>query len=175
MSTRSKIAEFPGQTHSFFWREILALWQHHGVGAQIISMRLAPQPVPHDWVAKGAAIQLHPLPLARLAAVALRPTRYLQMRAILRRCRSLAFVLMVPELARIGKAQALTLLHMHSRTNFALITAMCSGIAGIPYSFVLHGPLADCGPDQPVKWQGADFVFIITELFACRWRKSCRR
>ncbi|WP_111560040.1 glycosyltransferase family 4 protein [Paracoccus sediminilitoris] len=48
---------------------------------------------------------------------------------------------------------------------------MCHRIAGIPYSLVLHGPLVDCGPDQPVKWQGADFVFIITETLLAQVAK----
>ena len=43
------IPEFPGQTHSFFWREIEALQSDHGIAAQIVSTRLAPKPVWHDW------------------------------------------------------------------------------------------------------------------------------
>ena len=35
------IPEFPGQTHSFFWREIEALASGHGISAQIVSTRLA--------------------------------------------------------------------------------------------------------------------------------------
>lgn len=182
MNTPSKIAvlipEFPGQTHSFFWREIQALRQHHGIDAQIISTRLAPRPVLHDWVAEAAAIQLHPLPPARLAALAPRLAAALprlmrdpQMRAVLRRPRSWAFVLMALELALICRAQGLTHLHVHSCANFALIAAMCHRIAGIPYSLVLHGPLVDYGPDQPVKWQGADFVFIITETLRAQVAK----
>jgi len=182
MSAPSRIAvlipEFPGQTHSFFWREIQALRQHHGIDAQIISTRLAPRPVLHDWVAEAAAIQLHPLPPARLAALAPRLATALprlmrdpQMRAVLRRPRSWAFVLMALELARICRAQGLTHMHVHSCANFALIAAMCHRIAGIPYSLVLHGPLVDYGPDQPVKWQGADFVFIITETLRAQVEK----
>lgn len=61
------IPEFPGQTHSFFWREIEALESGHGIQAQIVSTRLAPKPVWHDWVEQAGAIQLYPVPKAELA------------------------------------------------------------------------------------------------------------
>ena len=71
MSLPAKIAvlipEFPGQTHSFFWREIEALRSGHDIDAQIISTRLAPKPVWHDWVEQAAAIQLYPLSKQELA------------------------------------------------------------------------------------------------------------
>lgn len=164
------IPEFPGQTHSFFWREIEALALHHGIRSQIISTRLAPKPVRHDWVEQAAAIQLHPLPkgeLARLVPDALAALPRLatdpDIRRILHRPKTWAFVLMALRLARICKAQGLSHLHVHSCANFALIAALCHRISGIPYSLVLHGPLSDYGPNQPFKWKGARFVFVITE------------
>lgn len=174
MSLPSKIAvlipEFPGQTHSFFWREIEALKSRHGILTQIISTRLAPKPVLHDWVEEAAAIQLHPLPKAELArlmpdlALALpRLAADPDTRRILRRPKTWGFVLMALRLARICKEQGLSHLHVHSCANFALIAALCHRISGIPYSLVLHGPLTDYGPDQLFKWQSAAFVFVITE------------
>ncbi|MFC3631258.1 exopolysaccharide biosynthesis GT4 family glycosyltransferase EpsE [Paracoccus angustae] len=164
------IPEFPGQTHSFFWREIEALAASHGIGAQIVSTRLAPKPVWHDWVGQAAAIQLYPVPradLARLAPDLLAALPRLaadpDIRRILRQPRAWAFVLMALRLARICKARGLTHLHVHSCANFALIAALCHRISAIPYSLVLHGPLSDYGPDQPFKWKGASFVFVITE------------
>lgn len=164
------IPEFPGQTHSFFWREIEALKAHHGIEAQIISTRLAPKPVWHDWVEQAKAIQLYPIPkadllglLPDLAAALPRLAADPDTRRILRQPKAWAFVLMALRLARICKAQGLTHLHVHSCANFALIAALCHRINGIPYSLVLHGPLGDYGPEQPFKWKGADFVFIITE------------
>ncbi|WP_265501150.1 exopolysaccharide biosynthesis GT4 family glycosyltransferase EpsE [Paracoccus beibuensis] len=165
------IPEFPGQTHSFFWREIEALHTHHGIGAQIISTRLAPRPVMHDWVAQANAIQLHPMPPARmvaltpaLAAALPRLMADPDLRRILRQPRSWGFVLMALELARICKARRLTHLHVHSCANFALIAALCHRLSGIPYSLVLHGRLVDYGPEQPLKWKGASFVFVITKI-----------
>ncbi|WP_207101612.1 exopolysaccharide biosynthesis GT4 family glycosyltransferase EpsE [Paracoccus shandongensis] len=164
------IPEFPGQTHSFFWREIEALALHHGIGSQIVSTRLAPKPVWHDWVEQAAAIQLYPLPRGEVArllpdlALALpRLAADPDIRRILRRPKAWAFVLMALRLARICKARGLAHLHVHSCANFALIAALCHRISGIPYSLVLHGPLRDYGPDQPFKWKGAAFVFVITE------------
>lgn len=164
------IPEFPGQTHSFFWREIEALRIGYGIGAQIVSTRLAPRPVWHDWVDQAAAIQLYPLPKGELArllpdlvAALPRLAADPDTRRILRRPMAWAFVLMALRLSRICRAQGLSHLHVHSCANFGLIAALCHRISGIPYSLVLHGPLQDYGPDQPFKWKDADFVFVITE------------
>lgn len=164
------IPEFPGQTHSFFWREIEALDAFHGIGAQIVSTRLAPKPVWHDWVEQAGAIQLYPVPKAELARLLPDLARTLprlagdpDTRRILRQPKAWAFVLMALRLARICRARGLSHLHVHSCANFALIAALCHRISGIPYSLVLHGPLSDYGPDQPFKWKDADFVFVITE------------
>ena len=164
------IPEFPGQTHSFFWREIEALQSDHGIAAQIVSTRLAPKPVWHDWVEQAQAVQLYPVPRAELArllpvlAPALpRLATDPDIRRLLRQPKAWAFVLMALRLARICRARGLSHLHVHSCANFALIAALCHRIAGIPYSLVLHGPLVDYGPEQPFKWKGAAFVFVITE------------
>ncbi|MGN7870088.1 exopolysaccharide biosynthesis GT4 family glycosyltransferase EpsE [Paracoccus sp. 22332] len=164
------IPEFPGQTHSFFWREIEALDAFHGIGAQIVSTRLAPKPVWHDWVEQAGAIQLYPVPKAELARLLPDLARALprlaadpDIRRILRQPKAWAFVLMALRLARICRARGLSHLHVHSCANFALIAALCHRISGIPYSLVLHGPLSDYGPDQPFKWKDAAFVFVITE------------
>jgi glycosyltransferase involved in cell wall biosynthesis len=174
MSLPAKIAvlipEFPGQTHSFFWREIEALRSGHDIDAQIISTRLAPKPVWHDWVEQAAAIQLYPLSKQELAR--LLPALVISLprlatdpdiRRILRQPKTWAFVLMALRLTGICKAKGLSHLHVHSCANFALIAALCHRISGIPYSLVLHGPLTDYGPDQSFKWEGANFVFVITE------------
>lgn len=164
------IPEFPGQTHSFFWREIEALDAFHGIGAQIVSTRLAPKPVWHDWVEQAGAIQLYPVPKAELARLLPDLARTLprlaadpDIRRILRQPKAWAFVLMALRLARICRARGLSHLHVHSCANFALIAALCHRISGVPYSLVLHGPLSDYGPDQPFKWKDAAFVFVITE------------
>lgn len=164
------IPEFPGQTHSFFWREIEALESGHGIQAQIVSTRLAPKPVWHDWVEQAGAIQLYPVPKAELARLLPDLAQALprlaadpDIRRILRQPRAWAFVLMALRLARICRARGLSHLHVHSCANFALIAALCHRIGGIPYSLVLHGPLGDYGPEQPFKWKGAAFVFVITE------------
>ena len=164
------IPEFPGQTHSFFWREIEALQAGHGIESQIVSTRLAPKPVWHDWVDQAQAVQLYPVPRAELArllpdllAALPRLAADADARRILRQPKAWAFVLMALRLARICKAKGLSHLHVHSCANFALIAAFCQRIAGIPYSLVLHGPFKDYGPDQPFKWKNARFVFVITE------------
>lgn len=174
MSSPRKIAvlipEFPGQTHSFFWREIEALESGHGIEAQIISTRLAPRPVYHDWVAKAQAIQLYPVSrsewmrlLPAFASALPRLMSDRDIRRILRRPKAWGFVLMALRLAHLCRIHDLSHLHVHSCANFALIAALCHRISGIPYSLVLHGPLGDYGGEQPFKWRGASFAFVITE------------
>lgn len=53
-------------------------------------------------------------------------------------------------------------MHVHSCANFAIIAMFCHKVTGIPYGLVLHGPLRDYGPEQPLKWKWAKFVFVIT-------------
>lgn len=173
------IPEFPGQTHSFFWREIEALRIGHGIESQIVSTRLAPRPVLHDWVDKARAIQLFPVPRAELArlmpgllAALPRLARDADARSILLAPKSWAFVLMALRLAHICRARGLSHLHVHSCANFALIAALAHRIAGIPYSLVLHGPLGDYGPHQPFKWANARFVFVITETLRAEVAKA---
>jgi colanic acid/amylovoran biosynthesis glycosyltransferase len=164
------IPEFPGQTHSFFWREIEALQRFHGIGAQIVSTRLAPKPVYHDWVEAARAIQLYPISKPEILGLMPDLARALprlasdpDIRRLLQQPKSWAFLVMALKLARICRAQGLGHMHVHSCANFALIAALCHRISGIPYSLVLHGPLSDYGPEQVFKWQGASFVFVITE------------
>ncbi len=165
------IPEFPGQTHSFFWREIEALRKTAGVSSRIISTRPPPEPVHHDWVRNVQADYLFPLPLgawpASLAGLigglpAL--LRDAPSRALLRRPKSWALALFAIRLGQICKAEGIDHLHVHSCANAALVAALCHQMTGLPYSVVLHGPLKDYGPDQDYKWRGAKFGFVITEV-----------
>jgi colanic acid/amylovoran biosynthesis glycosyltransferase len=165
------IPEFPGQTHSFFWREIEALAQDHGIESQIISTRLPQKPVYHDWVAGVRALYLYPVRLfdllRLLPAVLTRGVRLFgdaESRRLLRQPKNWAFALLALRLGQVCRQQGIGHLHVHSCANFALIAAFCHKTFGVPYSLVLHGPLGDYGSEQPYKWAGAQFVFVITEM-----------
>ena len=164
------IPEFPGQTHSFFWREIEALKRYHGHQVQIISTRLPPQKVHHEWVGKAEATYLYPIApgaliLAVVTLVAALPRLLAQadVRKLLRQLRNGALLLMAAHLLRLCRRDGIDHLHVHSCANAALVAALCQRMGGPRYSLVLHGPLGDYGPEQPFKWRRAAFVFVITE------------
>lgn len=163
------IPEFPGQTHSFFWREISTLTTHHGLGARIVSTRLPAQPVRHSWTKEAEADYLYPvspLTLVRLLArlIALLPRLLAQpdTRALLSAKTNWAMLLMALRLEEIVHARDIDHLHVHSCANAALIAALLNRVSGQGYSLVLHGPISDYGPHQDYKWRGARFGFVIT-------------
>lgn len=163
------IPEYPGQTHSFFWREISALRAEQGRRVQVFSTRAPAQPVAHDWVAEAPATYLYPPPATDLApvlaALAGKLPRFLAdpaNRAVMRRPRAWALLVMAVRLGRLCRAAGIGHLHVHSCADAALVAALCNRLYGLPYSLVLHGPLIYFGGDQAYKWQHAAFAFAIT-------------
>jgi glycosyltransferase involved in cell wall biosynthesis len=164
------IPEFPGQTHSFFWREIVNLRARHGIDVAIVSTRRPPRPVMHEWVADAPATYLYPAGLVPSAALALRSAPALpgllrdpDIRACLAVPRNWGLLAMGRRLADVCRAEGVSHLHVHSCANAALIAAFANRLSGLPYSVVLHGPLAAYGPFQPLKWRHAAFGFVVTE------------
>ena len=165
------IPEFPGQTHSFFWREMQSLQDKHGAPCRIVSTRLPARKVTHDWVSQVEADYLFPVAprhmpavLGGLAAALPRLLGDAQIRALLLGHPKLfAMAAMAVRLGQVCRARGITHLHVHSCANAALVAALCHRITGLPYSLVLHGPLHDYGPHQAYKWRDAEFVFVITE------------
>lgn len=165
------IPEFPGQTHSFFWREMKALKALYGHETTIISTRKPPQPVAHEWVRDVHADYLFPIAILELLRAGLHLLRHLprllgqaDTRALLTRPRLWAMLLMAAHLSLYARREGINHLHVHSCANAALIAAFCNRLSGLPYSLVLHGPAEDYGPHQPYKWHRAKFVFVITEV-----------
>ncbi|MFC4671041.1 exopolysaccharide biosynthesis GT4 family glycosyltransferase EpsE [Seohaeicola nanhaiensis] len=164
------IPEFPGQTHSFFWREILALQARHGYPVRIFSTRMPIRSVMHDWVVNAQAQYLFPLPPASwplvLGGLLARGGRVLSQpdaRRTLRRRQTWPLLVLAGRLGQLCRREGITHLHVHSCANSALIAAFCHLLYGLPYSLVLHGPVEDYGPDQDFKWARARFGFVITE------------
>jgi glycosyltransferase involved in cell wall biosynthesis len=173
------IPEFPGQTHSFFWREIQALEAYHGYRVRIFSTRPPPQKITHEWVAQAQVEYLFPPPAGtwlRLATGLARQAPRLLMqtdaRALLHQPRHWGFVAMAQRLGARCRQTGITHLHVHSCANAALIAAFCERMFNLPYSLVLHGPLRDYGPHQDFKWRQAQFAFVITEKLRREMKKT---
>lgn len=168
------IPEFPGQTHIFFWREILAM-EAMGAEISLISTRLPNRGIiSHSWSEAAMARTEYLLPVSpmRLAgAIPALPMKLLgeaalgtntagERGAVLKElvmCTPLAV-----RLHRIARERQLDHIHVHSCGRSALIAMLAYRLGGPPYSITLHGPLLDYGPGQNFKWRDAAFATIIT-------------
>lgn len=163
------IPEFPGQTHSFFWREALALTTHYAAEVKIISTRKPPLPVQHDWIKDAKPEYLHPVPLKTVpylvagvlgfAGLLLKDPKS---REILNRPKSWSMVLFALRLKAICAKNAITYVHVHSCANAALIAAFCKKIGGPSYGLTLHGNLDGYGGHQDFKWRNATHLFAVS-------------
>lgn len=165
------IPEFPGQTHSFFWREISLVQKEYGLKTEIFSTRLPPQPVEHEWVKDVNPRYLYPFNLQDYAFALkdafIRIPKFLFCKdswQVLKSPKTWALLAMAMKLGRQIKASGVDHLHIHSCANSALLGVMCHKMYGVPYSLVLHGPFSDYGDHQKYKWRHAEFVFVITDL-----------
>ena len=163
------IPQFPGQTHIFFWREIMAA-EASGTQIELFSTRMpAKGLISHNW-----------------SDQAISRTRYLgaiKPLAMLRCMLSVSPFWWAAELRRSGfeflkdllisaaaarqllvqcKKLGINHVHVHSCGRAALISALAKRMGGPDYSLTLHGPLSDYGVGQHLKWQGAKFATVIT-------------
>ncbi len=165
------IPEFPGQTHSFFWREIQIIRKDHNLNAEIISTRLPAQPVTHEWLKDADPHYLYPFSLKDCAFALFgflrRVPKFLGHKdswQVLHKPKSWALLVIATKLGRQCKALGIDHLHIHSCADSALLGVMCHRMYDLPYSLVLHGPFSDYGAYQNYKWRHAAFVFVITNL-----------
>lgn len=163
------IPQFPGQTHIFFWREVLEL-EKLGVSVTLFSTRQPPPGlIAHDWSDEAMARTTYLGDLSPVnAALALPRLPFAALRADLRGDTALLrdVVIALPAARRLAMAcrtQGITHVHAHSCGRAALICALANRIWGLTYSLTLHGPLSDYGPGQGFKWRHAAFGTVITQ------------
>lgn len=171
------VPEFPGQTHTFFWREVNAL-EAKGIEVDFVSTRRPPSGlISHAWAA--AAIQrtvyLAPLGLRGVIAVIGQilsggPSGWYRCaRAITRarddsfgsKVRLLALLLVGAKLAWLARRRGWRHVHVHSCGDSANAALFAHLLLGIRYSLTLHSPLSFFGANQAQKWRHADFVFCV--------------
>lgn len=183
------VPEFPGQTHSFFWREMAAL-RAQGMDPELISTRRPKGGrVSHGWAdaAEKETYYLAPPAPANLIAASATLLRGLisGRAAVLRRSakgysagqpragglrprvigtlRLASLLLAAADLVRVARRRGWTHLHVHSCADAAQVALFANRLSGLPYSLTLHGPLADYGPNQAEKWRNAAFAVVITD------------
>lgn len=167
------VPEFPGQTHIFFWREILAL-RELGVDVTLVSTRRPALITCRHAFAIPASTETHYVypPRLRRALLALlrRPIRTIRSihyvvtlgespwRA---RLRYLGLLACAADLLEFSRAQHLEHLHVHSFADAAHLTALCRILGGPPYSLTLHGDLEVYGTDHARKVRRSSFVAAV--------------
>ncbi len=170
------VPEFPGQTHSFFWREIQAL-QLLGAEPVLLSTRLPDRRlVTHTWAseAMAATTYLYPLTLHQgirgvWNLITAGPSAWARLlRGIAsagpkRWVRNTALVLLGAHLASVARAHGFTHVHVHSCADAAYIAGFAAALSPLSYSVVLHGALAFYGPGQGFKWKHASFGLLVSE------------
>jgi colanic acid/amylovoran biosynthesis glycosyltransferase len=181
------IPEFPGQTHSFFWRELARL-KDHGVEGVLISTRKPPPGlVCHAWTQEAAARTHYLVPPSLdlgVAAIRVLTKSFLQLPACVRaiakaegldargRARLSSLAAVGAQLVALSQREGFSHVHVHSAADAAHVALFAHLLGGVSYSLTLHGPLSDYGPNQQAKWANAAFGIVITKKLQLEMREE---
>ena len=172
------VPQFPGQTHSFFWREITAL-KARGIEPELVSTR-RPRAnlIAHSWAREAMEKTVYLAPprardvaatvaeLARTSPAGWRrcaeSIRRAEGRSGAARLQLGALVVVGARLAALARARGWAHVHAHSCAQTAEIAMFASLLSGLPYSLTLHAPLGEFGPNHREKWRHARFAVIVT-------------
>ena len=177
------VPEFPGQTHAFFWREIVAL-RSLGVDVRLVSTRRPPKDACRHAFAAEAHRETHyllPFRVRHLAAAlgsigkvnpSVSYVAGLKETARLRRAALLGLIPIAAELKSWAQRNGVIHIHVHSCATTAHLAAVCRLLGGPSYSLTLHGSLSVYGGDHASKMKHATFVSTVTrplqaEVCAC--------
>lgn len=167
------VPEFPGQTHAFFWREIVAL-RLLGVDVRLVSTRRPPPDAcRHAFAAEAHRETHYLLPFrARHVLTALGSigslgasvgyVAGLKETARPRRATLLGLIPIAAELKSWAHHNRIQHIHVHSCATTAHLAAACRLLGGPSYSLTLHGSLSVYGSDHASKMKHAAFVSAVT-------------
>lgn len=173
------IPEYPGQTHTFFWRELNAI-RKLGIEVEVFSTQKPPAKIiSHDWakMAMSETTYLFPPGPAQLwgaAKMLLRsgPWRWGRcLRAVIQadvpglseRLRLLPLIIIAAELAALMEKQGLSHVHVHMCGDVANIAMFAHLLRSLSYSLTLHNSLIEFGFNQKWKWRFATFAIVISQ------------
>jgi glycosyltransferase involved in cell wall biosynthesis len=183
------IGQFPMPTHTFLWRDVLAL-ERQGIEVDLVSTRLPTTALaPHRWAPEAMArtTYLCERPTALAAALARSAVR--RPRAVARclsTCREaeasgwrrrLEVAAMVPFGARtagLARARGWSHLHVPFPAHAALVALFARLLGGPPYSLGHHGAPEQFGPDLSLalKWRHASLGRVVTDRLAVALRAA---
>jgi glycosyltransferase involved in cell wall biosynthesis len=180
------VPEFPGQTHTWIWRDRRAL-EELGVEADLVSTR-RPKLIVHDWAEKAQRITQYLVPLtARDVGGTLKALVQAGPRALARcllvplevrglttkqRLRLAALIVIGGRVAALAKERGWSQLHVLSAGDAAHVAAFASYLTGIDYSLTLLAPLEGYGPNQREKWQDASFALVMSQKLLAEVRET---
>ena len=172
------IPKFPGQTHTWIWREYQALLEL-GMTPHIISTRRSRTKVIHSWEEEAQSMTDYLLPLeikdfvnVPIELIKAGPVAWWRCLRVIANTKNISFsqrlyylvwVVMGAKLAWLAKTQGWSHVHVHSCGNSANIALFASILSGITYSLALLGQLEDFGPNQQQKWQHSAFASVMSE------------
>jgi len=172
------IPKFPGQTHTWIWREYQALLEL-GMTPHIISTRRSRTKVIHSWEEEAQSMTDYLLPLeikdfvnVPIELIKAGPVAWWRCLRVIANTKNISFsqrlyylvwVVMGAKLAWLAKTQGWSHVHVHSCGNSANIALFASIVSGITYSMALLGQLEDFGPNQEQKWKHSAFASVMSE------------
>lgn len=173
------IPEFPGQTHTWIWREYQAMLDM-GITPHLISTQRPRQKVTaHNWAIQAESLTNYLAPLVSKdflnifrELIAAGPIAWWRCLSIIgkienlsfsQKLRYLAFIPVAAKLVSLAKTQGWSHVHIHSCGNAANIAIFASIMSDITYSLALLGQLEDFGPNQKQKWQHAAFASVMSQ------------
>src|SRR4028118_1735243 len=172
------IPKFPGQTHTWIWREYQALLEL-GMTPHIISTRRSLTKVIHSWEQEAQSMTDYLLPLeikdfinVPIELIKAGPIAWWHCLQIIANTKNISFsqrlsylvwVVMGAKLGLLARTQGWSHVHVHSCGNAANIALFASILSGITYSLALLGPLEDFGPNQQQKWKHSAFASVMSE------------
>lgn len=160
------VPEFPGQTHIWMWREIVAL-RNAGVDVKLVSTRRpADDACRHDFADEARRIThyLYPPRFMSMIQNVFRIPKTLGYVAGLKessasqKLKILGLIACAADLARWARANNVSHIHCHSAGDAAHVVAMANALSGVNYSITLHGDLPVYGVDHKSKFGRAKFI-----------------
>lgn len=171
------VPEFPGQTHTWIWRDRRAL-EELGIEADLVSTR-RPKLVIHDWAEKAQELTHYLVPLSphdiretlmallkagpKAVARCLLVPLEIKGLSVKQRLRLAALVVIAGRFAALARERGWSQFHVLSAGDAAHVAAFASFLTGIDYSLTLLAPMDGYGPNQKEKWQHASFALVVSE------------
>jgi len=173
------MSQFPGQTHTWIWRERQAL-QELGFEVDLVSTRRPLKAiVSHAWAeeAEKDTVYLSPFGIKDSIGtiteiVKAGPIAWFHCLAIIIKAKDTSFlqkiwllvmIFIAGKLVWLARTKGWSHIHVLSCADAANISMFASILSGLTYSLTLLGPIEYFGPNQEQKWEYASFALVVSE------------